>query len=134
GSAPSSPATSRACSWPAAIPSAASRPPVRSRWSSNQAESSGTMLLVNCDRAELDAFYRRYLQRCNEHRFGELGEFVGENVEVNGEGLSLRPYAEGLDAVIALVPDYHWDVRHLLVDDCWLSAHWVGAGTSAPGH
>ena len=34
------------------------------------------MLLMNCDRAELEAFYRRYLQRCNEHRFGELGEFV----------------------------------------------------------
>ena len=35
------------------------------------------MLLMNCDRADLDAFYRRYLQRCNEHRFGELGEFAG---------------------------------------------------------
>jgi predicted ester cyclase len=56
------------------------------------------MLLMTCDRAELDAFYRRYLQRCNEHRFGELGEFVGENVEVNGEGLGLRSYAEGLGA------------------------------------
>ena len=37
---PSSPATSRTCSWSAAIRSAASRPPVRSRWSSNQAGSS----------------------------------------------------------------------------------------------
>src|SRR2546429_5962267 len=86
-----------------------SRPPVRSRWSSNQAKSSGTMLLMTCDRAELDAFYRRYLQRCNEHRFAELAEFVGENVEVNGEGLGLRSYAEGLGAVVALVPDYCWD-------------------------
>jgi predicted ester cyclase len=91
------------------------------------------MLLMNCDRAELEAFYRRYLQHCNEHRFGELGEFVGENVEVNGEVLGLQSYAEGLDAVVALVPDYYWDVRHLLVDGCWLSAHLVGTGTTAAG-
>ena len=99
----------------------------------DQPESSGTMLLMNGDRAELDAFYRRYLQRCNEHRFGELGEFVDENVEVNGVGLGLRSYAEGLDAVVALVPDYYWDLRHLLVDDCWLSAHLTGTGTTAAG-
>jgi len=36
------------------------------------------------------AFYRRYLQCCSEHRFGKLGKFVGENVEVNGEALALR--------------------------------------------
>jgi predicted ester cyclase len=41
---------------------------------------------MKCDRAELDAFYRHYLRCCNEHRFGELGEFAGEHVEVNGEG------------------------------------------------
>jgi predicted ester cyclase len=91
------------------------------------------MLLMNCDRAELDAFYRRYLERCNERPFGELGEFVGENVEVNGEAVGLRSYAEGLGAVVALVPDYHWDVRHLLVDGCWLSAHLVGTGTTPAG-
>jgi predicted ester cyclase len=45
------------------------------------------------ERAELEAFYRRYLQRCNEHRFDELDEFVDEHVEVNGvvQGLHGTP-------------------------------------------
>jgi predicted ester cyclase len=62
------------------------------------------MLLMERQPAELEAFYRRYLQRCNEHRFDELGEFVDENVEVNG-----------------------------LVDGCWLSAHLVDTGTTPTG-
>ena len=69
---------------------------------------------MECERAELEAFYRRYLQRCNEHRFDELGEFVDENVEVNGTGQGLRGYAEGLGAVVEALPDYHWDLRL-----CW---------------
>ena len=26
-------------------------------------------------------------------------------------------------------PDYHWDLRHLLIDGCWLSAHFLDTGT-----
>jgi predicted ester cyclase len=85
------------------------------------------------DRGEPEAFYRRYLQRCNEHRFGELGEFVDENVEVNGEVHGLRRYAEGLGAVVEAFPDFHWDLRHLLVDGCWLSARLVDTATTAAG-
>lgn len=71
---------------------------------------------MECEHAELEAFYRRYLQRCNEHRFDELGEFVERNVEVNGERLGLRGYADGLAAVVEAFPDYHWDLKHLLVE------------------
>jgi predicted ester cyclase len=62
------------------------------------------MVLMECERAELEALYRRYLQRCNEHRFDELGEFVDEDVEVNGAGQGLRGYAEGLGAVVEAWP------------------------------
>jgi predicted ester cyclase len=91
------------------------------------------MLLMECERAELEAFYRRYLQRCNEHRCDELGGFVDENVEINGAGEGLKGYAEGLRAVVEASPDYHWDLRHLLVDGCWLSAHLVDTGTTRAG-
>ena len=81
---------------------------------------------MECEHAELEAFYRRYLQRCNEHRFER-------NVEVNGERLGFRGYAEGLAAVVEAFADYHWDLRHLLVDGCWLSAHLVDTGTTRAG-
>ena len=50
------------------------------------------------------------MDRCNEHRFDELGEFVDQNVEVNG-------------AVHGF----------LLIDDCWLGAHLTDTGTSVAG-
>jgi predicted ester cyclase len=85
------------------------------------------------EHAGLEAFYQRYLQRCNEHRFDELDEFVDEHVEVNDAVQGLHGYAEGLGAVVEAVPDYHWDLRRLLVDGCWLSARLIGTGTTSAG-
>ncbi len=94
---------------------------------------AGRMPQVERERAELEAFYRRYLQRCNTYRFDMLGEFVDENVEVNGAGRGLRGYAEGLRAVVEALPDFHWDLRQLLVDGCWLSARLHDTGTAPSG-
>jgi predicted ester cyclase len=47
------------------------------------------------DGANLEAFYRGYLKRCSECRFGELGQFVGEDVEVNGMVRGLRCMSTG---------------------------------------
>lgn len=73
--------------------------------------------------------YRTYLSHCNEHRFDRLGEFVARDVEVNGATQGLAAYAQGLEAVVEAFPDYHWDLRHLLVDGCWLAAHFIDTGT-----
>ena len=84
---------------------------------------------TDADRVRLVSFYRAYLQRCNAHRFDQLGEFVAADVLVNGRRQGLRGYAEGLQEVVDAFPDYHWDLRHLLVDGCWLSAHLLDTGT-----
>jgi predicted ester cyclase len=86
-----------------------------------------------CDGADLEAFYRRYLKRCNERRLGELGQFVGEDVEVNGMVRGLRWYVDGIASVIEAFPDFHWDLRHLLVDGCWLGARLADTATTPAG-
>jgi predicted ester cyclase len=91
------------------------------------------MLTVETDRSSMEAFYRRYLQHCNDHRFHELSEFVAENVTVNGAAQNWRDYAEGLADVVAVFPDFHWDLQHLLIDGNWLSAHLIDTGTRADG-
>jgi predicted ester cyclase len=83
------------------------------------------------ERAELIAFYRRYLQCCNDRRFAELDRFVGEEVRVNGVEQDVDRYIAGLRAVVEAFPDYHWELRHLLVDGDWLSAHLIDTGTHA---
>ena len=85
------------------------------------------------DRAELHALYARYLQRCNEHRFSELAEFVADDVEVNDAAMGLAGYGDGLQTVVDTFPDFHWELRHLLVEGCWLSARLVDTGTTSDG-
>jgi predicted ester cyclase len=87
------------------------------------------MGVMETERAELAAFYRRYNQCCNAHRFEELGEFVAADVRVNDAAVGLAGYIAGLRAVVEAFPDYHWDLRRLLVDGSWLSAHLNNTGT-----
>ena len=79
------------------------------------------------EREDLPAFYTRYLQRCNEYRFDELGEFVAN--DVNGPTVELSQYIAGLHAVVDAFPDYHRELQRLLVDDQWLAARLDGTGT-----
>jgi len=82
-----------------------------------------------CSTWRLESFYRRYLERCNDHHFDRLGEFVADDVEVNGELQGLPGYIAGLQAAVCAFPDYRWDLRHLLVDGDWLAAHFIDTGT-----
>jgi len=82
---------------------------------------------VDTRRDEASASYRRYLTRCNEHHFDDLGEFVA--ADVNGSAEGLDHYIAGLHAVTAAFPDYHWDLHRLLVDGQWLAARLTGTGT-----
>ncbi|MFI5713417.1 ester cyclase [Kribbella sp. NPDC051620] len=82
---------------------------------------------------DLKAFYRSYLQACNERRFDDLAEFVADDVEVNGEPRGVAQYGADLRDFTEAVPDFHWELRHLLVDGNWLSAHLWDTGTSPAG-
>jgi predicted ester cyclase len=87
------------------------------------------MGVMEPDRAEFAVFYPRYIERCNAHRFEELGEFVASDVRVNDAAVGLAGYVAGLRAVVEAFPDYHWNLRRLLVDGSWLSAHLSNTGT-----
>jgi predicted ester cyclase len=82
---------------------------------------------MELERDELLDLYRRYLERCNEHRFDGLGEYVADDVNGPREGLSR--YIAGLRAVVEGFPDYRWDLQRLLVDGQWLAARLSGTGT-----
>jgi predicted ester cyclase len=78
---------------------------------------------------ELAAFYRRYNACCNEHRVEGLAEFVARDVVINGTEHGLDAYADGQRTVVDAFPDYHWELRHLLVDPPWIAAHLTDTGT-----
>jgi len=78
---------------------------------------------------ELAAFYRRYNAACNEHRFDDFAEFVSPDVVINGTDRGLDAYTHGLRVVVAAFPDYRWELRHLVIDEPWISAHLRDTGT-----
>ncbi len=78
--------------------------------------------------ADLDGWYRRYNEICNQHCFHLLGEYVHSDVRVNGEVQGLDDYIAGLEAVVAAFPDYRWDLQHLLVNGAWIGAHFLDSG------
>jgi predicted ester cyclase len=78
---------------------------------------------------DLAALYRRYNACCNAHRFDDLAEFVAPDVVVNGTDHGLDAYAENLRSVVRGFSDFHWDVRHILVDPPWIAVHLFDTGT-----
>lgn len=77
--------------------------------------------------------YERYIQRCNSYRFDDLGEFVAEDVEINGMPAGLEKYCAGLRAVVETYPDFRWELHRLLVDGDWMSAHLFDTYTAVDG-
>ena len=86
---------------------------------------------MESERAELIAFYHRYLECCNDRRFEELDEYVDQDVRVNGAPQGRDQYIAGIRAVVEAFPDYHWDLQHLLVDvdGSWLASRLIDTGT-----
>jgi len=95
--------------------------------------AGGASLSSGMGDAALEVTYRSYLVRCNEHPFDTLGDFVHDRVDVNDRVMSVREYGDGLAEVIALLPDFHWEIRHLVIDEPWLAAHLDDSGTTPSG-
>ncbi len=80
-------------------------------------------------RSEAAAFYRHYLAACNAHAFDRLSAFVAGDVQVNDSPRGLRAYVAGLRSVVRAFPDYHWQLRSLLIDGDSIAAHFNDTGT-----
>jgi predicted ester cyclase len=84
---------------------------------------------MGLERADVVALYERYLACCNEHRFDQLGEFVSEQVSGSGPIDGLTAYIDGVKAVTAGFPDYHWELQDLVVGPDKIAARLIGQGT-----
>ena len=80
-------------------------------------------------RSEAAAFYRHYMAACNAHAFDRLSVYVAQDVRVNDEPQGLKAYVAGLREVVRAFPDYHWQLRSLLIDGDSIAAHFTDTGT-----
>jgi predicted ester cyclase len=84
---------------------------------------------MGLDRADLAAWYERYLAHCNERRFDQLGELVDEHVSGSGAVDGRAAYVERVQAVCTGFPDYHWELQELVVEENTIAARLIGRGT-----
>jgi predicted ester cyclase len=87
---------------------------------------------------DLSSVYRRYLDCLNERRLDDLHEFVSADVVYNNEPVGLTGYQRMLANDFGDIPDVHFDIGLLVVDDarvacrlefrCTPRESWLGAG------
>ena len=65
--------------------------------------------------ADLEARYRRYLARLNDHRPDDLEEFVHEALTYNGRPMTRLDYQNLIAGDLAAIPDLHFHVDRLVV-------------------
>ncbi|MFG1642202.1 ester cyclase [Amycolatopsis sp. NPDC049252] len=80
---------------------------------------------------DLRAFYRRYLEELNAHRFDRMDEFIGDRTTLNGEPATRDDLLAVQQADVDAVPDLHWELKELLFDGDRLAARLVNTGTPA---
>ena len=73
-------------------------------------------------RQELEHIYRDYIEALNERRLDHLDHFVHDRLIYNGEAITREQYAALLADDVRAIPDLHYDIDLLVVDDHQISA------------
>jgi predicted ester cyclase len=79
--------------------------------------------------SELRAFYLRYVEELNAHRFDSMNEFIDEHTTLNGEPATRDDLLAVQKADVDAVPDLHWELKELLIDGDRLAVRAVNTGT-----
>ncbi|AQT78010.1 hypothetical protein B1R94_00310 [Mycolicibacterium litorale] len=75
------------------------------------------------------ALYAAYLEACNEHDFTRMQSFYTPVLVVNDVPMPATDVTAQFAPVVAAFPDWRWEVKHLVVDDDYLSLHFRVTGT-----
>ena len=80
--------------------------------------------------SELEAHYRRYIDCLNSRRLGEMGQFVHAELVSNGKAMTREEWQAGpVGHAISAVPDFHWDIQQIVVQDNQVAARLIDTGT-----
>ena len=79
--------------------------------------------------SDLRAFYLRYLNELNAHRFDRMAEFIADRTTLNGEPATRDDLIAVQRADVDAVPDLRWELKDLLFDGDRLAARLVNTGT-----
>ena len=80
-------------------------------------------------RDEYVSLYDSYLERCNAHDFAGMATFYAPSIRINGVSTDAGAVTAQFAPLATAFPDWHWEVRHLVVDGDVLVLHFTVTGT-----
>lgn len=75
------------------------------------------------------ALYEAYLRCCNEHDFDGMATFYAPSIRVNDAPMDPNAVAAQFEPIVSAFPDWHWDMRHIVVDTDYIAVHFTVTGT-----
>ncbi|OBH35501.1 hypothetical protein A5691_06385 [Mycobacterium sp. E183] len=75
------------------------------------------------------SLYKSYLEHCNEHDFDSMASFYTPTIKVNGVPMDPASVTDQFAPVISAFPDWHWEMRHIVVDEENIVVHFEVTGT-----
>ena len=79
--------------------------------------------------SELREFYRLYLTTLDAHEIDKMDQFVADRIMLNGQWGTRSDVVADMSSIVDAVPDFHWDLRELLIDRDRIAARVVNTGT-----
>lgn len=71
---------------------------------------------------DLDTLYRNYIRCLNHQAWEDLGQFISEDVEYNGQRVGLDGYRQMLERDFRQIPDLQFVIRLLVSDSQTIAA------------
>ena len=73
--------------------------------------------------------YLSYLEYCNKHDFGGMTSFYTSTIKVNDVPMDPAAVAAQFAPLFSAFPDWHWEIRNLVVDRHYIAGHFAVSGT-----
>ena len=80
-------------------------------------------------RDEYRSLYLSYLECCNAHDFDRMASFYTPTIKVNDIPMDPAAVTAQFEPLISAFPDWHWEMRHLVVDGDNIAVHFTVTGT-----
>ena len=80
-------------------------------------------------RDEHRSLYLSYLKYCNEHDIDRMASCYTSTIRVNDVAMDPAAVAAQFPPLFSAFPDWHWEIRKLLIDGDYIALHFIVTGT-----
>jgi steroid delta-isomerase-like uncharacterized protein len=80
-------------------------------------------------REENRSLYLSYLEYCNEHDLDGMASFYKSTIKVNDLPMDPAAVSAQFEPLFSAFPDWHWEMRNLVVDGDHIAVHFTVTGT-----